>query len=288
MAENDTLSCFPLFHCKTPLAIPSCKIIQWFELQRTFKVIQFQPTCYRQEYLPLDQVAHSPIQPAAWPCMPSRMGGTISGQPGPAPHYSHSKEFLPNIQSKYSLFLFKSISPFPVATWPSKSLSPAFMQAPFRYWQATIRYSQRLLQVEVPQLSTCPHSPLITFVALLWTCFNSSISFLCWGPQNWTQYSRWGLMRTEQRGRITSLNLLVALLLILPRIHLAFWAASTHCQLMLSLSSTNALKSFSSGLLLCHFLPSLYLCLGLPQPRCKILHFALLKLMRFSLEKKRL
>ncbi|XP_046754174.1 uncharacterized protein LOC121113484 isoform X2 [Gallus gallus] len=29
-------------------------------------------------------------------------------------------------------------------------------------------------------------APLTIFVALLWTCSNSSTSFLCWGPQAWT------------------------------------------------------------------------------------------------------
>ncbi|KAK4829890.1 hypothetical protein QYF61_007282 [Mycteria americana] len=40
---------------------------------------------------------------------------------------------------------------------------------------------------------------------------------------------RWGLTRAEQSGRITSLDLL-ATLLMQPRIQLAFWAASAHCQ----------------------------------------------------------
>ncbi|XP_074950719.1 tyrosine-protein phosphatase non-receptor type 5 isoform X3 [Phalacrocorax aristotelis] len=33
-----------------------------------------------------------------------------------------------------------------------------------------------------------------------------SMSFLCWGPRSWTQYSRWGLTRAELRVRITSLE----------------------------------------------------------------------------------
>ena len=37
--------------------------IEWFELEGTFKIIQFQPPCYRQGHLLLDQVAHSPILP---------------------------------------------------------------------------------------------------------------------------------------------------------------------------------------------------------------------------------
>ncbi|KAK4815290.1 hypothetical protein QYF61_026195 [Mycteria americana] len=41
-------------------------------------------------------------------------------------------------------------------------------------------------------------------------------------------------------------------------------------------------QSFSSGLLSIHSPPSLYLCLALPQPMCRTLHLALLKLMRFT------
>jgi len=43
-------------------------------------------------------------------------------------------------------------------------------------------------------------------MALLWTLSNSSKTFLYCGPQIWTQYSRWGLTRAEQRGTITSLK----------------------------------------------------------------------------------
>ena len=95
---------------------------------------------------------------------------------------------------------------------------------------------------------------------------------LCWGPQN----SRWVLTRAEYRGRIPSLDLLATLLLMQPRIRLAFWAASTHCWVILSFLSTNTLKYFSLGLLSIPSSPSLYLCLGLPQPRCRTLHLALL------------
>ena len=55
-----------------------------------------------------------------------------------------------------------------------------------------------------------------------------------------------------------------------------------HCWLMLRLSSTNTLKSFSSELLSNHSLPGLYLCLGLPQPRCRTLHLAWLTFMRLA------
>lgn len=50
-------------------------------------------------------------------------------------------------------------------------------------------------------------SPLI-FFSLFWICSNRSTYFFYWGPQNRTQYFRWTLRRTEQRGRITSFDLL--------------------------------------------------------------------------------
>ncbi|KAK4830147.1 hypothetical protein QYF61_008635 [Mycteria americana] len=55
------------------------------------------------------------------------------------------------------------------------------------------------------------------------------------------------------------------------RIRLAFWAASAHCWVMLSFSSTNIPKSFSSGLLSIHSPPSF----GLPRPRCRTFVFVL-------------
>lgn len=45
-------------------------------------------------------------------------------------------------------------------------------------------------------------------MALHWTLFSSSPSFLNWGAHHWTQHSRCDLTRAEQRGRTTSLDLL--------------------------------------------------------------------------------
>jgi len=58
-----------------------------------------------------------------------------------------------------------------------------------------------------------------------------------------------GSHQNRIEGRITSLDLLATLLLMQPKIWWIFWAASTHCQLMASFSSTSTPKSFSSGLL---------------------------------------
>lgn len=57
------------------------------------------------------------------------------------------------------------------------------------------------------------------------------------------QYSR---CRAEWRGRITSSDLLATLLLIQPRIGLAFWAAGAHSCIVLSSTSTNTLQVFLS------------------------------------------
>lgn len=54
-----------------------------------------------------------------------------------------------------------------------------------------------------------------------------------------------------------------------PRIGLAFWATSPQCWPMLSFSSTVTLKSFSTWLLSITCLPNLWVCLALPQFRCK-------------------
>ena len=86
------------------------------------------------------------------------------------------------------------------------------------------------------------------------------------GLQSWTQDSTWGLTSAEQRGRITSLDLLAMLLLIQPRIQLPFWVARPHCHVMLSFLSTSTPKSFSSGLLPILSVSCLYLCWDCPHP----------------------
>jgi len=77
---------------------------------------------------------------------------------------------------------------------------------------------------------------------------------------------------------MTSLDLLATLLLIQPRIQLAFWAVNAHCQVMLSFLSTNSPKSFFAGLLSILSLPSLCLCLGLPQHRVQDLALGFVEL----------
>ena len=78
-----------------------------------------------------------------------------------------------------------------------------------------MRLSLSLLQAEQPQLPTFPHrsTPLTILVALHWTLSSSSMSVLFWEAQNRAQCK---LVSAEQRGRITSLNLLPTFCLMWP------------------------------------------------------------------------
>jgi len=98
-------------------------------LERTLKIIWFQPPCHEQGHLPLDQVAQSSIQPGLEHCQ----GGSIhsfSGQPVPVPHHPHGKELL--VVSNLNLPYF-SLQPFPLVLSLHtlvKSPSPSFLEAP--------------------------------------------------------------------------------------------------------------------------------------------------------------
>jgi len=62
------------------------RIIEWFGLEGTLKIIEFQPPCCGQGHLPLDRVAQIPIQPD----LEHFQGGGIhsfSGQPVTVPHH---------------------------------------------------------------------------------------------------------------------------------------------------------------------------------------------------------
>lgn len=73
---------------------------------------------------------------------------------------------------------------------------------------------------------------------ICWTCSSTSLSFLYWTGQNWTQYSRYGLTSAKWRGRTTSLALLATLLVMQPRTWLAAFDARAHCWSMSNLLST--------------------------------------------------
>ncbi|KAK4821027.1 hypothetical protein QYF61_012113 [Mycteria americana] len=128
--------------------------------------------CHGQGHLPPDQVAQSPIQPGLEHCQGWGIR-SFSGQPVP----------------------FKAITPRPITTCPCKESLSSLLGGPFRYCKAARRCPHSLLfrrlnNPSSPSLSSQERcsSPLIIFMALLWTCSNRSMSFLCWGPQSWTQY----------------------------------------------------------------------------------------------------
>jgi len=68
----------------------------------------------------------------------------------------------------------------------------------------------------------------MVLAALLWTHFNRSVSLLYWGLHIGTQYSRCILTSAEEKGRITSRDLLTTLLLMQPRIWLALTGLLGH------------------------------------------------------------
>lgn len=74
-------------------------------LEETFKD-QAQPPCYELGHLSLDQVVQSPIRfdlehLQGWGIY------SFSGQPVPAPHHTHYKNFLLDVQSEPILFSLK-------------------------------------------------------------------------------------------------------------------------------------------------------------------------------------
>jgi len=90
-------------------------------------------------------------------------------------------------------------------------------------------------------------SPRNNSVALQWTCSGMLMSVLCRGAQNWTLqdvqmqcYMCWG----EGKDQLTSLDLLVMLFLIQPRMPFTFFAMKARCWLMANLLSTRTPGSF--------------------------------------------
>ena len=136
-----------------------------------------------------------------------------------------------------------------------KSLASPFLHPPFRYLYTLMRSPLSLLFSKLTSSSSLSFSsqkgcssPFIIFVALHWTLSNTSVYLLYWGAQHWTQHSRYGLTSTEQRGRITSLDLLAILHLMLATVPLTF-ATGAHFWLAFNLVTTRTPESFSAKLL---------------------------------------
>lgn len=98
---------------------------------------------------------------------------------------------------------------------------------------------------------------------------------------NWTQYSRWGLTKAQERGRTTSLDLLAMLFLMHPGTPFVFLATKAHCCWLMDNLSIRIPRSLSSELLSSRSVPSQYWFLGLFLPMCRALHLLLLNFKSF-------
>ena len=87
--------------------------------------MKFQPLCHRQGHQPpdllLDQVDQGPVQPG----LEHLQGWSIhslSEQPVQKPHHSLCNVISSDIQSKSSLLVFNTISPYPIIIFPGKKV----------------------------------------------------------------------------------------------------------------------------------------------------------------------
>ena len=127
------------------------RIIEWFELEATFKYRLVQLLFHGQGHLSLDQVAQSPVLPDLehfqwWGIH------NFSGQPVLVFH--QQEENLSYIQSKSNFFLFKIIISCHITTGPGKKSFSIFLLRPLRVeGHSKFSLEPSLLQTEQPQLS---------------------------------------------------------------------------------------------------------------------------------------
>lgn len=119
-----------------------------------------------------------------------------------------------------------------------RSLTPPFLQAPFRYWKATIQSLWSLLFSiwPPPSLSACLcRRGAPSLWSSLWPSWGLTPACPCpscaGGPRHGC--STWWGVSPEQRGSTVSLTLLPTLLLMQHRVFLAFWAPAAHCWVIL-------------------------------------------------------
>jgi len=126
-------------NCVFPLS-QNHRIVEWFGLEGTLKIIWFQPLCHGQGHLQLDQAAQSPLQPG----LEHFQGGgshSFSGQPVPVPHHPHSEEFPSYIYSKSTVFQFKAMTPCPLPTCPCKMSLPSSLVGPLQVLEGCTKVS---------------------------------------------------------------------------------------------------------------------------------------------------
>jgi len=97
-------------------------------------------------------------------------------------------------------FLCFSLCPFPLVLLlaPLKRVWPHPLDIhPSDIYKHILGPLSAFSRLNKPSSLSLSSSPLIILVALCWTLSSSSSSFLNWGAQNWTEYSRWGLTRAD-------------------------------------------------------------------------------------------
>ena len=208
------------------------RIIEPFESEETFEGHLIQLFCNEQ----LNQVAQS-LSSLTLNVSRDTASAVSLSNPVPVPHHSYCRKHFSFVRSKSAWF---SLQPFPfIISQQTDKESDPFLQPPFRYWKAA-SYQPGAFSSSGwrdPAPSACSHSGSIPSLgSFLWLSGCSqdpkgqwSMSLLYW-LHIWTQYSRSGLTSTKQWGRINSLNLLATLLLLQPRIWLAFWTVRAHVQ----------------------------------------------------------
>lgn len=120
---------------------------------------------------------------------------------------------------------------------------------------------------------------LIIFVLLHWTCSYTSMSHIQGSPELET-----ALHVCPPQHRVKGKDhfpQFATLFLVQPRRLLAAFAARAHCWFMFNLMSFSTPVSLSTKLLSNQLAPSMYRCMGLFFPSCRISCFHLLKFIRF-------
>jgi len=128
----------------------------------------------------------------------------LPGQTVPVLRHPQREEVLPHVQTELPMLQFVPVTSCPVAGHHWKEFGPILLTPTLQVFLSIYKDPSQpsLLQVKQAQLpqpfliGEMLQSPII-LVALLWTLSSSSSSFLKWGAQNWTQYSRWGLTWAE-------------------------------------------------------------------------------------------
>lgn len=190
---------------------------------------------------------------------------TASGQLVWVVCHQHSIEVLPDMLMEPPLFQFVPVASCPGTEHHWKESSSILLVSFFQIVAELVEICPLLTSSSpdctVPALSAFPHEEdfsFITFVVLHWTQSPVAPSFRCTKePRTVYSNSRGGLSSTEERGSITSLDLLAMLLLLQPKTPWAFFVIRTNCLQVFSSASARTLGPFLHSCCL-HCWPSAY------------------------------